>query len=247
MMEVQATDVPAHFQDNDRNSESAAGPEAPHHVDQFRIRASRFADTDGLERHAADRATAGRRLPDLRMHRAGVDGIRGWRLRHAVRGEKFFRLLDEFGAASSRAKTVKPPAMHMMVRRGRGIELHSADRIDLVRRLHRLLHDRGRLEIDTPRGYIGRVRTLAKTSVLKRLRRIEGQVRGLARMVEADRYCIDVVTQLSAVRAALRRAEEEILADHAAHCVENAIASGNKTEQRRKVAELIDVISRSNR
>ena len=47
--------------------------------------------------------------------------------------------------------------------------------------------------------------------------------------------------------AALRRAEEEILADHAAHCVENAIASGNKTEQRRKVAELIDVISRSNR
>ena len=72
-------------------------------------------------------------------------------------------------------------------------------------------------------------------------------MRGLGRMVEDDRYCIDVVTQLSAVRAALRRAEEEILADHAAHCVENAIASGNKPEQRRKVAELIDVISRSNR
>lgn len=87
----------------------------------------------------------------------------------------------------------------------------------------------------------------AKTSVLKRLKKIEGQVRGLARMVEDDRYCIDVVTQLSAVRAALRRAEEEILADHAAHCVENAIASGNKIDQRRKVAELIDVISRSNR
>jgi CsoR family transcriptional regulator, copper-sensing transcriptional repressor len=91
------------------------------------------------------------------------------------------------------------------------------------------------------------MRTLAKASVLKRLRRIEGQVRGLARMVEDDRYCIDIVTQLSAVRAALRRAEEEILADHAAHCVENAIASGNKPDQRRKVAELIDVISRSNR
>jgi len=86
-----------------------------------------------------------------------------------------------------------------------------------------------------------------KDDYLKRLRRIEGQVRGLARMVEGDRYCIDIMTQLSAVRAALRRAEEEILADHAAHCVENAIASGNKTEQRRKVAELIDVISRSNR
>lgn len=91
------------------------------------------------------------------------------------------------------------------------------------------------------------MRDIAKRSVLKRLTRIEGQVRGLARMVEEDRYCIDVVTQLSAVRAALRRAEEEILADHAAHCVENAIASGNKAEQRRKVAELIEVFARSDR
>jgi DNA-binding FrmR family transcriptional regulator len=91
------------------------------------------------------------------------------------------------------------------------------------------------------------MRPNAKTSVLKRLKRIEGQVGGLMRMVEDDRYCIDIVTQLSAVSAALRRAEEEILADHVANCVENAIASGNKTDQRRKVAELIDVISRSNR
>jgi len=91
------------------------------------------------------------------------------------------------------------------------------------------------------------MRTEAKSSVLKRLKRIEGQVRGLARMVEDDRYCIDIVTQLSAVRAALRKAEEEILADHVAHCVENAIASGNKTEQRRKVAELMDVFSRAER
>jgi DNA-binding FrmR family transcriptional regulator len=91
------------------------------------------------------------------------------------------------------------------------------------------------------------MRPLAKTSVLKRLKRIEGQVRGLARMVEDDRYCIDVVTQLSAARAALRRAEEEIVADHAAHCVEHAIASGNKADQRRKVSELIDVLSRSDR
>ena len=65
-------------------------------------------------------------------------------------------------------------------------------------------------------------------------------MRGLSRMVEDDRYCIDIVTQLSAVRAALRRAEEEILGDHVAHCVEHAIASGNKAEQRRKVAELIE-------
>jgi CsoR family transcriptional regulator, copper-sensing transcriptional repressor len=88
---------------------------------------------------------------------------------------------------------------------------------------------------------------VAKIAVLKRLKRIEGQVRGLARMVEADRYCIDIVTQLSAARAALRRAEDQILADHVAHCVENAIASGNKGEQRRKVSELIEVLSRSDR
>ena len=87
----------------------------------------------------------------------------------------------------------------------------------------------------------------AKASVLKRLQRIEGQVRGLSRMVEDDRYCIDVVTQLSAVRAALRAVEDEVLRDHAGHCVEHAIASGNKAEQRRKVAELMDVLSRSAR
>ena len=86
-----------------------------------------------------------------------------------------------------------------------------------------------------------------KVSSRKRFNRIEGQVRGLARMIEEDRYCIDIVTQISAVRAALRRAEEEILADHVAHCVEDAIASGNKTEQRRKVAELSAVLRRVER
>ena len=86
-----------------------------------------------------------------------------------------------------------------------------------------------------------------KDSCLKRLGRIEGQVRGLARMVEDDRYCIDIVTQISAVRAALRRAEEEILRDHVAHCVEGAIVSGNRAEQRRKVAELMDVVTRADR
>jgi DNA-binding FrmR family transcriptional regulator len=87
----------------------------------------------------------------------------------------------------------------------------------------------------------------AKSSVLKRLQRIEGQVRGLSRMVEGDRYCIDIVTQLSAVRAALRGVEEEVLKDHVAHCVEHAIASGDKVEQRKKVGELMDVLSRTSR
>ena len=91
------------------------------------------------------------------------------------------------------------------------------------------------------------MRADAKSSVLKRLKRIEGQVRGLCRMVEQDRYCIDIITQISAARAALRRVEEEILHDHVATCVDHAIASGNKAEQRRKIAELMSVVSRSDR
>ncbi len=86
-----------------------------------------------------------------------------------------------------------------------------------------------------------------KASCEKRLNRIEGQVRGLARMVEDDRYCIDIVTQISAVRAALRKVEEEILKDHVAHCVEHAITSGNKADQRQKITELMDVVGRANR
>jgi DNA-binding FrmR family transcriptional regulator len=91
------------------------------------------------------------------------------------------------------------------------------------------------------------MRNEAKATTLKRLGRIEGQVRGLARMVEDDRYCIDIVTQISAVRAALRKVEEEVLRDHVAHCVESAIASGNKGEQRRKITELMDVLGRADR
>jgi CsoR family transcriptional regulator, copper-sensing transcriptional repressor len=87
----------------------------------------------------------------------------------------------------------------------------------------------------------------SKASLQKRLSRIEGQVRGLSKMVEEDRYCIDVVTQISAVRAALRRVEEEVLRDHVAHCVEHAISSGNKADQREKIAELMAVIGRSDR
>lgn len=83
-----------------------------------------------------------------------------------------------------------------------------------------------------------------KQTCLKRLNRIEGQVRGLSRMVEDNRYCIDIVTQVAAVRAALKRVEEEVLRDHVAHCVEHAIASGDAEEQRKKVAELIDVLGR---
>ncbi|MBL8882630.1 MAG: metal-sensitive transcriptional regulator [Hyphomicrobium sp.] len=82
---------------------------------------------------------------------------------------------------------------------------------------------------------------------LKRLNKIEGQVRGISRMVEERRYCIDVITQIAAVRAALRRVEEAVLKDHVSHCVQHAIASGDPDEQRKKVAELMNVIERSNR
>ena len=88
---------------------------------------------------------------------------------------------------------------------------------------------------------------IAKASCLKHLGRIEGQVRGVARMVAEDRYCIDVMTQLSAIRAALRKVEDEVLRDHVAHCVEHAIASGNAEEQRQKIAELMDVFARAER
>ena len=103
------------------------------------------------------------------------------------------------------------------------------------------------LALYTHMGYIGRMRDALKTSVRKRLNRIEGQVRGLSRMVDEDRYCIDVITQIGAVRAALSRVEEELLRDHVGHCVEHVIASGDKADQRRKVAELMEVFGRAQR
>ncbi len=77
-----------------------------------------------------------------------------------------------------------------------------------------------------------------KKSCLSRLNRIEGQV-------EDDRYCIDVVTQVQAVIAALRKVEGEILSDHISHCVEHAIKSGDKKAQREKVQELVQTLARA--
>lgn len=78
-----------------------------------------------------------------------------------------------------------------------------------------------------------------------RLKRIEGQVRGILKMVEDDRYCIDVITQVQAIAAALRKVEDEILNDHVRHCVEHAVASGDKKAQRDKIEELVEVLSRA--
>ena len=91
------------------------------------------------------------------------------------------------------------------------------------------------------------MKTAPKSARVKRLSRIEGQVRGIARMVEEDRYCVDIVTQISAVRAALRKVEEEVLKQHIEHCVEHAITSGDREEQRTKVAELMELLKRASR
>lgn len=86
-----------------------------------------------------------------------------------------------------------------------------------------------------------------KPKLMNRLSRIEGQVRGVARMVDEGRYCIDVLTQLQAVKAALVRVETEMLRDHLSHCIESAIVSGDATEQRAKANELITLLERANR
>jgi len=86
-----------------------------------------------------------------------------------------------------------------------------------------------------------------KSKLINRLSRVEGQVRGITRMVEDDRYCIDILTQVQAVRAALARVETEILKDHLDHCIEGAIVSGDADEQRRKAGELIELLSRATR
>lgn len=80
--------------------------------------------------------------------------------------------------------------------------------------------------------------------VLKNLNRVEGQVRGIAQMVEADRYCIDVVTQIEAARAALARIESDLLRQHLGHCVHRAMKSKSAAEQEKVIEELVGVFRR---
>jgi DNA-binding FrmR family transcriptional regulator len=80
-----------------------------------------------------------------------------------------------------------------------------------------------------------------KDEVLKRLRRIEGQVRGLHRMVEGDHYCIDVLTQLNSVQAALKAVGLGLIDDHVRHCVREALEEGQGDD---KVEELVSAVAR---
>ncbi len=86
-----------------------------------------------------------------------------------------------------------------------------------------------------------------RKSKINRFNRIAGQARGIAQMIEDDRYCVDILQQIQAVRAALARAESEVLRDHADSCVAAAIASGDAAEQRTKVDELVALFEKSGR
>jgi CsoR family transcriptional regulator, copper-sensing transcriptional repressor len=83
-----------------------------------------------------------------------------------------------------------------------------------------------------------------KTALTKRLHRIEGQVRGIERMVEDDRYCIDILTQISAVNTALESLAFKLLDDHVNHCVADALASGDPKEVAAKSQELLTAVQR---
>jgi CsoR family transcriptional regulator, copper-sensing transcriptional repressor len=83
-----------------------------------------------------------------------------------------------------------------------------------------------------------------KEALIKRLHRIEGQVRGLERMVEEDRYCIDVLTQIAAVTTALESVAFHVLDDHVNHCVSGALASGDSEEAAAKSKELLEAVHR---
>jgi DNA-binding FrmR family transcriptional regulator len=92
---------------------------------------------------------------------------------------------------------------------------------------------------DVAHGYAAR-----KDALVRRLHRIEGQVRGIERMVEDDRYCIDILTQVGAVTTALEGLALAVLDDHVKHCVAGAVASGDEQAASAKIDELLDAVRR---
>jgi DNA-binding FrmR family transcriptional regulator len=84
-----------------------------------------------------------------------------------------------------------------------------------------------------------------RDAALKRLKRLEGQVRGIARMVEEDRYCVDILPQVAAARAALKGVEKLVIDDHAAHCIADALASGDRENQQAKFTELLELLDKA--
>jgi DNA-binding FrmR family transcriptional regulator len=86
--------------------------------------------------------------------------------------------------------------------------------------------------------------TKDKPALVKRLHRIEGQVRGIEKMVEDDRYCIDILTQISAVNTALESLAFKILDEHVRHCVAGALTSGDEADAQTKTEELLEAVQR---
>lgn len=86
---------------------------------------------------------------------------------------------------------------------------------------------------------------IEKEALQKRLNRIEGQVRGIGSMIDEERYCIDILQQIHAIKSALTRVEDIVLKDHAATCVSAAIESGSEKEQRKKFEELVDLMAKA--
>ena len=84
----------------------------------------------------------------------------------------------------------------------------------------------------------------ASPKALKALNRVEGQVRGIGKMIEQERYCIDIVTQIEAARAALARIESDLLREHLSHCVQQAMNSGDEADRSRVIDELVGVFRR---
>ena len=100
------------------------------------------------------------------------------------------------------------------------------------------------IHIKPPGGFLMHGYAKDKDLIVKRLHRIEGQVRGIERMVDEDRYCIDILTQIAAVETALEQVGARLLEDHVTHCVRDAIASGDETAADEKTAELLTAVQR---
>jgi DNA-binding FrmR family transcriptional regulator len=169
---------------------------------------------------------------------------------------------EEFAAAAGATEIPGMDAMLGMMRRLGGIDGHAADGIDrrcgrpgFLRRFNGFVQMRAPampgdgvgkvLVMYTLGGYsVKTMKPKTQASCRSRLRRIEGQVRGIERMIDEERYCIDILTQLQAVRAALKKVEDEVLKDHVEHCVHDAIRGGKTEEQFEKINELLQVLEK---
>ncbi len=123
-----ARQMPAHFQNDNRNGQHKPNPKAPCHIRKFVIGGALGGDHQGLKRHAADRAGSGALLADFRMHRAGVDGPGNGGFRNLV--QIFFRRGYKFCLAARRAEIIAVALVRGLVFSGRGINRHAADRIN---------------------------------------------------------------------------------------------------------------------